>query len=141
MGGSTSKPSQQELPVTNPADLPRQRVRSISLRFDPSAGRSRLQTQSGPPDDNGGDHDGDGKVGCELVVSCGDASPILEAADHALDEIALAIGSLVERMMSLAGRIVRDDRNCAAFEKKATQTIAVVGRVGSQAPACRNAAD
>ena len=59
---------------------------------------------------------------------------MLEAADHALDEIALAIGSLVERMMSLAGRIVRDDRNRAAFEKKATQTIAVVGGVGSQAP-------
>ena len=81
------------------------------------------------------------KIGCKFIVAGGDASPILEAADHALDEIALAIGSLVERMMSLAGRIVRDDRNCAAFEKKATQTIAVVGGVGSQAPACRNAAD
>jgi hypothetical protein len=67
--------------------------------------------------------------------------PILEAAEHALDEIALAIGSLVERMMSLASRIIRDDRNRAAFEKKATQIIAVVGGVGSQATACRNAAD
>jgi hypothetical protein len=61
------------------------------------------------------------------------ASSILEAAEHALDEIALAIGGFVERMMSLAGRIVRDDRNRAAFEKKATQTIAVVGCVGGQA--------
>jgi hypothetical protein len=80
-------------------------------------------------------------VSCELVVACGDASPILEAAEHALDEIALAIGGLVERMMSLAGRIVRDDWNRAAFEKKATQTIAVVGGVGGQASAWRNAAD
>jgi hypothetical protein len=44
-------------------------------------------------------------------------------------------------MMSLAGRIVRDDRNRAAVEKKATQTIAVVGCVGGRAPAWRNAAD
>jgi hypothetical protein len=44
-------------------------------------------------------------------------------------------------MMSLAGRIVRDDRNRAALKKKATQTIAVVGGVGSQATACRNSDD
>jgi len=43
--------------------------------------------------------------------------------------------------MSLAGRIVRDDRNRAAFEKKATQTIAVVGGVSGQATACRNSGD
>jgi hypothetical protein len=103
--------------------------------------RTRLRTQSGPPDDNCGDHDGGGEVGCELVVAGGDASPILEAAEHALDEIALAVGGLVERMMSLAGRIIRDDRNRAAFEKKATQTIAVVGGVGGPTPAWRNAAD
>jgi cation transport ATPase len=111
------------------------------VRLVEAAHRSRLRTQSGPPDDNGGDHDGGGEVGCELVVAGGDASPILEAAEHALDEIALAVGGLVERMMSLAGRIIRDDRNRAAFEKKATQTIAVVGGVGGQTPAWRNAAD
>ena len=43
----------------------------------------------------------------------------------------MAIGGLVERMMSLGGRIVRDDRNRATFEKKPTQTIAVVGGVGA----------
>ena len=78
----------------------------------------RLGTQSGPPDDDGGEHDGGGEVGCELVIAGDDASPILEAAEHAHDEIALAIGGLVERMMSFAGRIVRDDRNRAAFEKR-----------------------
>jgi hypothetical protein len=44
-------------------------------------------------------------------------------------------------MMSLAGRIVRDDRNRAAFQKKATQIIAVISRVGGQATACRNSGD
>jgi hypothetical protein len=56
----------------------------------------RLRTQSGPPDDDGREPDGGGEVGCELAVAGGDASPILEAAEHALDEIALAIGGLVE---------------------------------------------
>jgi hypothetical protein len=95
----------------------------------------------GAPDDKGGDHDGGGRGGCELVVAGGDASPILEAAEHAFDKIALAIGNLIEGMMSFAGRIVRDDRNRAAFEKKATQTIAVVGGVGGQASAWRNSGD
>jgi hypothetical protein len=101
----------------------------------------RLRTQSGPPDDDDCEHDGGGEVGCEFVVAGGDASPILEAAEHALDKIALAIGVLIERMKSLAGRVVRDDRNRAAFEKKATQTIAVVGGVGGQASAWRNSGD
>jgi MFS family permease len=69
---------------------------------------ARLWTQSGPPDDDSGEHYGCGKVGCELVIAGGDASLILEAAEHALDEIALAISGLVERMMSFAGRVVRD---------------------------------
>jgi hypothetical protein len=101
----------------------------------------RLRTQSGPPDDEGGEHDGGGEVGCKLVVAGGDASPILEAAEPALDEVALAIGGLVERMMSLGGRIVRDDRNRAAFEKKATQTIAVVGGVGMSLEFCEGHLD
>jgi hypothetical protein len=67
------------------------------------------------------------EVGCELVIAGADASPILEATEHAFDEIALAIRGLVEWMEPLAGRIVRDDRNCAMFEKEATQAIAVVG--------------
>ena len=102
---------------------------------------TRLWTQSGPRGDDGRDDDGGGEVGCELVIAGGDASPILEAAEHALDEVALAIGGLVERMMSLAGRVVRDDRNRATFEKKPTQTIAVVGGVGGQASAWRNSGD
>ena len=99
-----------------------------------------LRAQSGSSDDKGRAHGGGGEVGCELVIACGDASPILETAEHARDEIVSAIGGLVETMMSLAGRIVRDDRNRAAFEKKATQTIAVVGGVGGPAATWRNSA-
>ena len=42
----------------------------------------------GPPDNDGGDADGAGEGGCELVVARGDASPVLEPAEHALDEVA-----------------------------------------------------
>ena len=66
--------------------------------------------------------------------------PILEAVEHALEEIALAIGCLVERMMFLAGRIVRDDRNRAAWRRKRRRP-SLVGGVGSQAAACRNSGD
>jgi hypothetical protein len=78
---------------------------------------SRLQTQSGPPDDDGCEHDG-GEVGCELVIAGCDASPIFEAAEHAFDEIALAIGNLVERMIffrvglfGMIGIVPRSRRN------------------------------
>jgi hypothetical protein len=79
-----------------------------------------------PPDDDGREHDGGGEVGCELVVAGDDASPILEAAEHALDEIALAIGGLVERMMrvglfGMTGTVPRS--------RKAAQTIPVASGV------------
>jgi hypothetical protein len=64
---------------------------SLELRF-------RLQTQSGPPDQDGCEHYRGGEVGCELVIANCDASPILEAAEHAFDEIAAAVGDLIEGM-------------------------------------------
>jgi hypothetical protein len=53
---------------------------------------------------------------------------MLEVAEHALDEIALAIGGLVERIMS------------AAFEKKAGRPSLSYAALGGQATACRNCA-
>ena len=89
----------------------------------------------------GSDHYGGGEVGGELVVAGGDASPIFEAAEHAFDEIALAVGDLVKGMMPFAGRVVRDDRDSAALTQETTEPIAVIGRVGGQATARRNSAD
>jgi hypothetical protein len=63
--------------------------------------RSGLQTQSGPPVDDGCKRDGGGKDGGELVVAGGDASPILEATEHVFDEVALATYGLVERIEPL----------------------------------------
>ena len=106
-----------------------------------AGGRIRLQTQSDPPEDDRGKHDGGGEVCCELVVAGGDASPVLEAAEHALDEIALAIGDRIEGMMAFAGRVVRNDRDGPTLEEKATQSVAVVSGVGGEPRARWNGAD
>ena len=90
---------------------------------------SRLQTQSGPPDYDGSDGDSSGEVCRELVVSSGNAAPVFEPAEHALDEIALLVGALVERVEVPARRIVGDHGQGAAIEQEAAQGIAVVGRV------------
>ena len=111
------------------------------LCVNPKAGSSRLQTQSGPPDDDGCEHDGGGEIGCELVVAGCDAPPIFEAAEHAFDEIALTIGDLIEGMMFFPSWVVRDDWNSPALSQEAPQPIAVVSCVRGQAPARRNSAD
>jgi hypothetical protein len=44
-----------------------------------------------PPSDEGGDGDSDHEGLDVAVEACGEAPPVLEAAEHALDVIALAI--------------------------------------------------
>lgn len=80
-------------PMTNNPD------HSIWLReFGQMAGAARrscwtrVQTQLDPPDNSGSKNDGREEVAGELVVSCGDAAEILQAAEHTLDEVALTIG-------------------------------------------------
>src|SRR5258708_1919494 len=63
---------------------------------------TRVRTQLGPPSDSGGKGDAGEEVSGELVVSRGDAAEVLEAAEHALDEIALPIKDGVVRDQRLA---------------------------------------
>src|SRR5947207_15948732 len=58
---------------------------------DPAAAQPRVRTQLGPPSESGGKGDAGEEVSGELVVSRGDAAEVLEAAEDALDEIALPI--------------------------------------------------
>ena len=64
------------------------------------------RTQSGPPEDCRGEATAAAKWVASFVVTGCDASPSLQAAKHALDEVALEIGNLVERMTVLAGGTV-----------------------------------
>src|SRR6266851_7835351 len=86
---------------------------------------SRLQTQSDPPSDDCSESHGCGEVGCELIVAGGDATPILQPAEHALDEIALFVGVGVEGMEALAGWVVGDHGLGATLDQELAQPIAV----------------
>jgi len=90
----------------------------------------RFQTQSGPPQDDGGDGDGGSEVGGQLIVASGDAAPVLEPTEHALDEIAPLVDVGIEGMEALAGRVVGDHRLGTALAQELAQPIAVVGCVG-----------
>ena len=83
-----------------------------------------------PPYDDGGDEDGAGKDGSELVVSSGDAPPVLEPAEHPLDEIALLVGLRVEGLDVFARGVVGDDGRRAAFDQELAQLVGVVSGVG-----------
>src|SRR6185437_7529653 len=67
-----------------------------------------------------------------LVISCGDASPVLEARKGALDDIPALVGLLVEWVQALAGGILFDDRCRAALEQEGPKIITVVGGIAQQ---------
>lgn len=96
----------------------------------------RLETQSGPPSEEGGDTDGGLEIVCEFVVTGCDATPVFEPAKHAFDDVSQLIGIGVERVSALSRRVVRDDRNSSAFAQEEPKAIAVIGRI-SGAQACR----
>ena len=50
----------------------------------------KVQTQLNPPYDDGGDQDSGEKVSGELVVAGCDAAEVLDATEHAFDEISLS---------------------------------------------------
>jgi hypothetical protein len=92
---------------------------------------SRVQTQSGPPNDGSGDCDSRGKVSCELVVAGRNTSPIFEAAVGALDEIAQLVCFGIEWVEMLSRRIVWDHRKRAPIDEELSQCIAVIGHVSN----------
>ena len=75
---------------------------------------SRLQTQSGPPDDESSDVACGCEVEHELVISCCHTPPVLEAAEGAFNDISAAVGDWVERLDPLSGWVVGNDRLRAA---------------------------
>ena len=80
--------------------------------------RSKVRTQSGPPNDRGSQIDSREEVSGELVIAGCNAPPVLEPAKHALDEVAPLVCSAVEVMEALSGGIVWDNRDCAPFDEE-----------------------
>ena len=57
---------------------------------------SRLGTQLGAGDDDSGESEAGEVVSSESVISGRDASPILQLADHAFDDVSTLIGGAIE---------------------------------------------
>ena len=70
-----------------------------------------------PPGDEGSDGDGRHE-GLDIAVEAGeDAAPVLEAAEHALNDVALPVDLPVVLDLYLAVGLRRDDRGGAAFDQ------------------------
>lgn len=80
------------------------------------------------------------KLGGELVVAGGDASPLLELGEEALDAPTVFIGNAVISMLVFAVPAGRDDRFPALLVDEIVQTIGVIGAVG-QNLLCGDATD
>jgi hypothetical protein len=93
----------------------------------------RVTTQSWQPETSGCD-DGDGgeEVPGETVVACRDAAPVFHAAEHALDDVAPAVGPAVQwvRLAARAGG-GNDDLGALGFQAL-SEMVRVIGLVGQQ---------
>ena len=68
----------------------------------------------------------------ELVVSRGDATPVLEPAEAAFDDVAGLVGLLVMADFLLAVGFARDDSFDAAIFEEGPDSVGIVGFVGEQ---------
>ena len=93
----------------------------------------RVSTQSWNPEADGCDEGNgcDEVLGEPIVAGC-DATPVLQSAEHALDQIASAVGLAVERTGSLSPGARGDDRLDAAFSQQGAEGVGIVGLVTEQ---------
>ena len=91
---------------------------------------SRVETQSCPPYAYGSQVACCREVYCELVVSGGDAPPILQAAEGSFDDVSALVSLSVEWLDMFSRWIVGDHRLGTALNKEGAQSIAVIGGVG-----------
>ena len=68
----------------------------------------------------------------ELVVSRGDASPILEPAEATFDDVAVLVGLLVMADFLLAVGFTRNDGLDASLFKEGSDGIGVIGFIGEE---------
>src|SRR5262249_55541543 len=85
-----------------------------------------------PPDSDSGKESACDEVSGELVVAGGDAAKVLEAAEHALDQVALAIDALVVGEERFAPANRGDDGLDGLVGEHGAQWIGVVGLVADQ---------
>jgi hypothetical protein len=91
---------------------------------------ARLQTRSEPEGDKGGERNGGEEVGCELVVTGGDAAEVLDPAEGVFDAVALPVAGLVVYDLALAVGAAGDDGHSPGLAQGPAQGVSVVSLVG-----------
>jgi hypothetical protein len=93
----------------------------------------RVSTQSGDPEADGCDEGKgcDEVLGKSIVSGC-NAPPVLQPAEHALDQIASAVSLAVERTGSFSAGARGDNRLDAAFSEQGAEGVGIVGLVSEQ---------
>jgi len=81
----------------------------------------------------GGESEAGEIVSSEAVVSGRDASPILQLAEHAFDDISALIGGAIERVWRAPGGRGGNGRSDLPLLQPSAQTVGVVGLVRQQA--------
>lgn len=66
----------------------------------------------------------------KLVISGGDASPLLELGEEALDAPSLFVGDTVIRVLMFAMSAGWDDRLATLFEDDIVEAVGVIGAIG-----------
>lgn len=92
----------------------------------------RVQARSKPEGDGGCEGHASEGVGGELVVACGDAAELLEAAEGVLDEVVSGVALLVIADGAFAVAPAGDDGRGAGIPSQAAQTVGVVAFVAEQ---------
>lgn len=72
-------------------------------------------------------------MGSQPVISRGDALPVLEPAEHPLDDVSASVGCAIERMDDGPSRAAWNDGFDAFVLEPRTQAIRVTGFVGDEA--------
>ena len=94
---------------------------------------TRLWTQLGPCDDDGGESEAGEIVSSEAVVSGCDASPILELAEQAFDDVSALIGGAIERVRGAPGGGGGNGCSDLPLLEPSAQAVGVVGLVRQHA--------
>ena len=90
---------------------------------------SKVRTQSGPPGYGCGELDGCEEVAGQFVVTGGNSTPVLQAAEQSLDEITPLVDFPIEWVEACSGWIVWNDGCGASFHEECAQGICIVGGV------------
>jgi prophage regulatory protein len=102
---------------------------------------ARVQTRSEPEGEYGGESDGGQEVGGQLVVAGGDAAEVLKPAKGVLDQMAIAVASLIVDDLGLASDPPRDHRDCPGLSQGVAERIGVVPLVGQDVAGPRSAGE